>query len=73
MIINSDIEINNEILKDVETNIIDYGLNQKSTVTASSISNENIIICLQRNIKNINGKIIETNETKINIENYKDK
>jgi len=73
LIINSDIKIKNGILSNIETNIIDYGLNQKSTVTASSISEENIIICLQRNIKNTNEKIIETNETKISIENYKNK
>jgi len=64
LIINSDIKIKNGILSNIETNIIDYGLNQKSTVTASSISEENIIICLQRNIKNTNEKIIETNEKK---------
>jgi len=73
LIINSDIDIRSGIFNKMETNIIDYGLNQKATVTASSINEENIIICLQRNIKNINNKIIETDENKINIESYKNK
>jgi len=73
LMINSDISMNFELLNEIETNIIDYGLKQKATVTASSISDENIIICLQRNIRNINEKIIEINETKINIENYSNK
>jgi len=73
LIINSDIEIKSEILKKIKTNIINYGLNQKATVTASSINDENIIICLQRSIKNISRNIIEPNEIKVRIEQYKNK
>ena len=70
LVINSDINNN---LENIETNIIDYGLNQKATITASSINEENIIVCVQRNINNINNKLIEINEEKISMEKYKNK
>ncbi len=65
LIINADEKIDKNILEDLEFDIITYGLNQKSTITASSISQDNVIVCLQRNIKNINNKIIEANEFNI--------
>ena len=46
----SDIELN----LDKEINIITFGFNHKSTVTVSSVTDENIIICIQRKIENIN-------------------
>lgn len=67
LIINSDIEIDRGLLENLRFDIITYGLNQKSTITASSISEDNVIICLQRNIKNINSKIIEANEFNIKL------
>ncbi len=48
--------------------IITYGLNQKSTVTVSSIIENSILIYLQRNIKNINEKTIEVGEELINMD-----
>lgn len=71
LVINSDIEIKKEILEDIEAKTITYGLKQKSTITASSIKEESIIICVQREIKNIQNKTIEPNEIKINVENSK--
>ena len=47
--------------------IITYGLNHKSTVTISSISDTDILIYLQRNIKNISNSIIEVEEKRIKI------
>lgn len=46
--------------------VITYGFNSKSTVTASSVTEEEMLICVQRNIINIKGKKIEPQE--INIE-----
>ena len=50
-----------------KTNIITYGLNQKATVTVSSITDNNILVYLQRNIKNREGNIIEVGEKRIRI------
>lgn len=71
LIINSDLytleeKINNSL------QIITYGMGQKATVTASSIKDNEIMICLQRNLENINGNIIEMQESKVkacNVEN----
>ena len=71
LVINTDLSIENEVLEDIEIKIITYGLNQKSTITASSIKEESIIICIQREIRNIQNKIIEPNEIKINVKNSK--
>lgn len=68
LIINADEKIDRNILKDLEFDIITYGLNQKCTITASSISQDNVIVCLQRNIKNIKDKIIESNEFNIKLD-----
>ena len=42
--------------------IISYGFNNKATFTISSVSENNIIICLQRTIKNIFDEKIEPQE-----------
>lgn len=62
LILNSDMDINLESIYKVKLTVITYGLNLKSTVTASSIENEKLQICIQRSIKNINNKIIEPKE-----------
>ncbi len=71
LIINTDLNIENEILNDIKIKTITYGLKQKSTITASSIQEESIIICIQRKIRNIQDEIIEPKETKINIQHNK--
>ena len=43
IIVNSDIIKNINILKQYNSNIITYGLNQKAMITISSIKNENIL------------------------------
>jgi len=67
LIINSDIVKNAEVLVNSETNIITYGLNQKATITPSSIKSENILICIQQVFKDVKGNIIEQQELKIEI------
>lgn len=65
LILNSDISIQLEFLKEEKVTVITYGLNQKSTVTISSIDEESVLIALQRNIKNIFEQNIEMGEKRI--------
>lgn len=64
LIINTDINTDNLNIEDSAIQTITYGMNQKATVTASSIKEDEILICLQRNIENIYGKKIEIQESK---------
>ena len=52
LIINSDIEIKSNQLADIKSNIITYGGNHKSTVTFSSITDETVLISVQRDFIN---------------------
>ena len=45
-----------------EANIITFGFNHKSTVTISSISEEKVIICIQRKMKSLRNNLIEPQE-----------
>lgn len=65
LIINSDIDTNLDILSKANYNIITYGFNPKSTVTASSLENDDALICIQRNIKNTNNITLEPQEIKV--------
>lgn len=64
LLINTDNNINDIKIEKDNIQIITYGMNQKATVTASSIKEDEILICLQRNIKNINNNTIEIQEFK---------
>lgn len=55
----------NEAMEDSE--VITYGLNQKATITMSSIKSENILICVQNKFKNYYGKIVEEQEVNVEI------
>ena len=50
LIINEDIDMAISLLNDVNSNIITYGFNSKSTITMSSVTEDSIQICVQRNI-----------------------
>lgn len=67
LVINTDIENDLKILEETKINVISYGFNSKNTITASSINEESILVGIQRNIKNINGKIIEQQDKKVDI------
>ena len=73
IIFNSDIEI--KILKQIEVQkpikFITFGFNSKSTITISSVKEEKVIVCIQRDIEKINGKIIEIQEKEILSKNTK--
>ncbi len=67
LVINADMDVNlEEIIDSVELNIITFGFNSKSTITASSVEEEPLI-CVQRKVINIDGKTIEPQEIKVKI------
>ncbi len=69
LILNGDIKI--KILEEIKVQkpikVITFGFNSKATITISSIKEEKIIVCLQRDIEKVNGNIIETQEKEIKI------
>ncbi len=71
IIMNADTFSHTKIVSNKIVNCITYGLNQKSTITISSIQEEKVIIDIQRNIKNIDGNEIEMGEISINLKGYK--
>lgn len=64
LILNADINIELEIYKDSKLNVITYGFNSKATITASSVEEE-ILLCVQRTIRDINQRLIDQQEIKI--------
>lgn len=62
IIIDVDEEIIIEGIENLKANIISYGFNTKSTVTASSVDDDSMLICLQKTIVNRIGSKIEEQE-----------
>jgi len=73
LIVNGDTDI--EILKEINVQkpikLITFGFNSKSTITISSVNDDKIIACVQRDIEKINGEVLETQEKKIVAQNPK--
>lgn len=69
LIINCDVVKSFNVLNDIEINVITYGFNSKATITASSVGEEEILVCLQRNIINAKKQKVEPQEVKIEIQN----
>lgn len=67
IIVNEDIDMAISLLNDVSSNIITYGFNSKSTITMSSITDDSIQICVQRNILSKQNEI-EQQEISLNKE-----
>ena len=67
LILNSDISNDLTFFKDNKINVITYGLNRKATITVSSIKEDDVLVCFQRNVENISKKIIEEQEFDIKI------
>lgn len=65
VILNGDIKIH--FLKKIEKpiKIITFGFNTKATISISSVKDEKIIVCSQRNIEKLNGEIIENQEKEV--------
>lgn len=75
LILNGDIKI--DFLKQISIErpikIITFGFNTKATISISSVKEEKIIACLQRNIEKVDGKIIESQEKEIKLDKENDK
>lgn len=69
ILINTDIKENLQVLENLNANVITFGFNNKSTITASSVEEENALICVQRNIVNNMKQEIEPQEIKIKLKN----
>ena len=70
VVVNADAFCHTKMLSNKKINCISYGLNQKSTITISSIQDEKAIIYIQRNIKNVKGNEIEMGEICINLKKH---
>lgn len=68
IILNSDIIENLDMVKNLNLSIITYGFNSKATITMSSLNDDNMLVCLQRNIKIIDGSMVEQQEVNIELE-----
>lgn len=60
-IVNADL-VKPTVLKETNAMIITYGFQAKATITMSSINDENMILCIQREFMNINHINIEPQE-----------
>lgn len=67
LIINSDIYKKLDIAYNLNITIITYGYNLKATITASSINEEKILLCIQRSIITNNKANIEPKEIYVKI------
>ena len=73
ILLNSDIGINLKLIENLNLTIITYGFNNKSTFTVSSITENDIIICLQRIIYKVDGSKIEPEEYRLKNEKNTEK
>lgn len=69
LILNGDIKIEflNEMNMKKPIKIITFGFNTKATISISSVKEEKIIVCLQRDIEKLDGEIIESKEIEIKL------
>ena len=69
ILVNSDIEENLNLINNLNADVITYGFNNKATITVSSIDEDNIILCVQREIMLDNFCKLELQELKIPFKN----
>jgi len=62
ILLNTDISIDSKIFEITKAQIITYGLKQKSTITTSSIEENQTIVSIQRAFKNVKGQVVERQE-----------
>lgn len=71
LVINSDIDENNlEFINNTKVNAITFGFNQKATITASSVE-DNLMLCIQRKIIDVNRNSLEPQEIEVKNNNEK--
>ncbi len=71
IIVNADAFCKTKMIGNKKTNCVSYGLNQKSTITVSSIQEDKAILSIQRNINNLEKKTIEMGEMEVDVKKYK--
>lgn len=65
LVINTDRIKSIEMFKEYNLKIFTFGFNSKALVTASSVTDDGVLICVEKEIESISGKIIEPQEIKI--------
>lgn len=65
LVINTDRIKSIEIFKEYNLKIFTFGFNSKALVTASSVTDDGVLICVRREIESISGEVIEPQEIKI--------
>lgn len=70
ILMNTDIQNNLSFKRQSCIKVITYGMNSKSTVTVSSIKDNNIMMCIQRKIVTINKQTIDEQDININVNKY---
>lgn len=68
LILNSDLKVYNNKLENLNVQIITYGFNQKATITTSSVSEDKIVVFLQRSIVNMYKQPVEQMEISVDID-----
>ena len=67
LLLNADITKNEELFQNINAKILTYGLKQKSTITTSSIEENQVIVSIQRAFESFDGKIIEQQEVPVEL------
>lgn len=57
VVINMDTNSDNSVINENEKKLITYGFSSKSNITISSVTDDDVLICVQRNIYNNYGEI----------------
>jgi hypothetical protein len=55
----------NDDFNNAGENIITYGLNRNADITTSSVKEDKVLVAIQKEIKDVNGKTIDVGESKI--------
>ncbi|OQB14038.1 MAG: hypothetical protein BWY15_01410 [Firmicutes bacterium ADurb.Bin193] len=67
VLVNTDITSSTNVLIDKEAYVVTYGLNSRATLTVSSIEESKVVLCLQRSITDLDGRVIEPQEFSVYI------
>lgn len=65
LVVNTDRIKSIEIFKEYDLKIYTFGFNSKAVVTASSVSEDGVLICVGKEIEKIGGGIVEPQEIKV--------
>ena len=65
LVINTDRIKSIEMFKEYNLKIFTFGFNSKALITASSVTEDGVLICVGKEIESISGNIIEPQEIKV--------